>query len=154
MLFRSQLNRRLFQRVEKIWQNKASLGLSEEQSEVLKQRYEGFVRAGARLSDQDQARIRSLNEQLSKLETKFEENLLAIAKERAIIVDKPEDLDGLPASEIAAAAEEAKGRGLTGKYLLQISNTTRVPVLTSLKDRKSTRLNSSHTDISRMPSSA
>ena len=130
-----QLNRRLFQRVEKIWQNKASLGLSEEQSEVLKQRYEGFVRAGARLSDQDQARIRSLNEQLSKLETKFEENLLAISKERAIIVDKPEDLDGLPASEIAAAAEEAKGRGLTGKYLLQISNTTRVPVLTSLNNR-------------------
>ena len=66
------LNRRLFQRVEKVWQNKDSLGLSEEQSELLKQRYESFVRAGAMLNDQDQGRIRSLNEQLSKLETKFE----------------------------------------------------------------------------------
>jgi peptidyl-dipeptidase Dcp len=129
------LNRQLFQRVEKLWQTKESLGLTEEQAEVLKQRYESFLRAGARLSDQDQGRIRSLNEQLSKLETKFEENLLAIAKERAVVVDTADELDGLSTAEIAAAAQEAKARGLDGKYLLQISNTTRVPVLTSLKNR-------------------
>lgn len=129
------LNRQLFQRVEKLWQTKQSLGLTEEQGEVLKQRYESFLRAGARLSDQDQGRIRSLNEQLSKLETKFEENLLAIAKERAVVVDTAKELDGLDAAEIAAAAQEAKARGLEGKYLLQISNTTRVPVLTSLNNR-------------------
>lgn len=129
------LNRPLFQRVEKLWQTKATLGLTEEQGEVLKQRYESFVRAGAKLSDQEQGRIRSLNEQLSKLETKFEENLLAIAKERAVVVDTAKELDGLPAAEIAAAAEAAKARGLDGKYLLQISNTTRVPVLTSLNNR-------------------
>lgn len=129
------LNRPLFQRVEQLWQKKESLKLTEEQAEVLKQRYESFVRAGARLSDQDQGRIRSLNEQLSKLETKFEENLLAIAKERAIVVDTAKELDGLSAAEIAAAAEAAKERGLDGKHLLQISNTTRVPVLTSLNNR-------------------
>eukprot|EP00456_Euglypha_rotunda_P030242 TRINITY_DN235_c0_g3_i8.p1 TRINITY_DN235_c0_g3~~TRINITY_DN235_c0_g3_i8.p1 ORF type:complete len:693 (-),score=188.51 TRINITY_DN235_c0_g3_i8:1709-3787(-) len=129
------MNRALFQRVEKLWQARESLKLTEEQGEVLKQRYESFLRAGARLSDQDQARIRSLNEQLSKLETKFEENLLAIAKERAVVVDTAEELDGLTAAEIAAAAQDAKERGLDGKYLLQISNTTRVPVLTSLKNR-------------------
>lgn len=129
------LNRPLFQRVEKLWQKKESLGLTEEQAEVLKQRYESFLRAGARLSDQDQGRIRSLNEQLSKLETKFEENLLAIAKERAVVVDTAAELDGMPAAEIAAAAEAAKASGRDGKYLLQISNTTRVPVLTSLNNR-------------------
>ncbi|MFN0054870.1 MAG: M3 family metallopeptidase [Planctomycetales bacterium] len=129
------LNRPLFQRVEKVWQKKASLRLTEEQAEVLKQRYESFLRAGARLSDPDQGRIRSLNEQLSKLETKFEENLLAIAKERAIVVDTAEELDGLSSAEIAAAAEAAKANGHDGKYLLQISNTTRVPVLPSLNNR-------------------
>lgn len=129
------LNRPLFQRVEKVWQKKETLGLTEEQAEVLKQRYESFLRAGARLSDQDQARIRSLNEQLSKLETKFEENLLAIAKERAVVVDTAQELDGMSAAEIAAAAEAARARGLEGKHLLQISNTTRVPVLTSLNNR-------------------
>ncbi len=129
------LNRPLFQRVEKIWEMKESLGLTEEQAEVLKQRYESFLRAGARLSDQDQGRIRSLNEQLSKLETKFEENLLAIGKERAVVVDTAQELDGMSAAEITAAAEAAKARGLDGKHLLQISNTTRVPVLTSLNNR-------------------
>lgn len=129
------LNRKLFQRVETLWQKKDSLTLTGEQAEVLKQRYENFLRAGARLSDQDQGRIRSLNEQLSKLETKFEENLLAISKERAVVVDTAKELDGLSADEIAAAAAAAKERGLDGKYLLQISNTTRVPVLTSLNNR-------------------
>jgi peptidyl-dipeptidase Dcp len=129
------LNRPLFQRVETLWETKDSLGLTEEQAELLKQRYEDFLRAGARLSDEQQGRIRSLNEQLSKLETKFEENLLAISKERAVVVDTAGELDGMSEADIAAAAEAAKERGLEGKYLLQILNTTRVPTLTSLNNR-------------------
>lgn len=129
------LNRPLFQRVEKLWETKDSLGLTEEQTELLKHHYERFVRAGARLSDEKQGRIRSLNEQLSTLQTKFQENLLALTKERSVVVDTVEELDGLSDAEIAAAAEAAKERELEGKYLLQISNTTRVPVLTSLNNR-------------------
>jgi peptidyl-dipeptidase Dcp len=129
------LNRPLFQRVEKLWQTKDSLGLTEEQSELLKEHYERFVRAGAKLTDEQQGRIRSINEQLSKLETKFEENLLAITKERSVIVDTAAELDGMTAAEIAAAADLAKERGLDGKYVLQIQNTTRVPILPSLNNR-------------------
>jgi peptidyl-dipeptidase Dcp len=130
------LNRPLFQRVEKLWQTKDSLGLTEEQSELLKEHYERFVRAGAKLSDEQQGRIRSINEQLSKLETRFEENLLAVTKERAVVIDTAEELDGMTAAEIAAAADAAKERGLDGNYLLQIQNTTRVPALASLNNRK------------------
>jgi len=129
------LNRPLFQRVEQLWRTRDSLGLTGEQAELLKKRYEGFLRAGARLTDAEQTRIRSLNEQLSKVETKFEENLLAITKERAVVVDTADELNGLTDAEIAAAAELAKSRGHAGKYLLQITNTTRVPILTSLNNR-------------------
>jgi peptidyl-dipeptidase Dcp len=129
------LNRPLFQRVEKLWQTRDSLSLTEEQSELLKERYESFVRAGARLNDAQQGRIRAINEQLSKLETQFEENLLAMTKERAIVIDTAEELDGMTPEDIAAAKDAAKARGLDGKYLLQIQNTTRVPVLTSLNNR-------------------
>ena len=129
------LNRPLFERVVKLWETKDSLGLTEEQAELLKHRYESFVRAGAKLSDAQQGRIRSINEQLSKLETKFDENLLAISKERAVVVDTAEELDGMSPAEITAAGEAARARGLKGKYLLQISNTTRVPILTSLNNR-------------------
>ncbi len=129
------LNRRLFARVSSLWDRRDALGLTTEQQEVLKQHYEGFVRAGARLTDEQQSRIRALNEKISLLETKFEEHLLALLKERAVIVDSAAELDGMSELDISAAAEAAKARGLDGKYLLEISNTTRVPVLTSLNNR-------------------
>lgn len=129
------LNRRLFERVQTLFETQAKLGLTEEQEEVLKQQYENFVRAGAKLTDAQQNRIRVLNEQLSTLETKFEDNLLAITKERSVVVDDVTELDGMSAADIAAAAEGAKARGLEGKYLLEIQNTTRVPILSSLNNR-------------------
>lgn len=129
------LNRGLFARVEKLFETRQTLGLNEEQNEVLKQHYESFVRAGAKLDESQQARIRILNEQLSKLETKFEENLLSITEERSVFIDNVAELDGMSESAITAAAEGAAKRGKAGTYLLEITNTTRVPVLTSLNNR-------------------
>ena len=129
------LNPKLFARIKTLWDARTQLQLSTEQSEVLRQHYESFVRAGAQLNADQQARIRSLNEQISKLETQFEENLLALMKERAVIVDSAAELDGLSQGDIAAAAEAAKARGLDGKFLLDITNTTRVPLLTSINNR-------------------
>ena len=129
------LDRALFDRVAKIYESRGSSSLTGEQQEVLRHHYEDFVRAGAKLSDEQQNRIRSLNEQLSTLETRFDDNLLAVTKERSVVVDTIAELDGLSTAEIAAAAETAKERGLEGKYVLEISNTTRVPVLSSLNNR-------------------
>jgi peptidyl-dipeptidase Dcp len=131
-----QLNRELFARIEKLYAARESLNLTNEQKEVLRRHYEDSVRAGARLSEQEQTRVRSLNEQLSKLQTQFEENLLEATKERSVLVDDVAELDGLTEAQIAAAAEKAKERGKDGQYALQITNTTRVPILTSLNNRK------------------
>ncbi len=133
------LNRKLFARVEKLYETRESLALNQEQREVLKQHYESFVRAGAKLDETQQARIRSLNEQLSKLETKFEENLLALSEERSVFIEQVSELDGMSEADIAAAAEGAKARGKDGQYLLEITNTTRVPILSSLNNRETRR---------------
>lgn len=133
------LNRKLFARVEKLYETRESLALNQEQREVLKQHYESFVRAGAKLDEAQQARIRSLNEQLSKLETKFEENLLALSEERSVFIEQVSELDGMSEADIAAAAEGAKARGKDGQYLLEITNTTRVPILSSLNNRETRR---------------
>lgn len=130
------LNRALFDRVEKLYEARESLTLTSEQSQVLQRHYQDFVRAGAKLSEAEQTRIRALNEQLSTLQTKFEDNLLEVTKERSVVVDDVAELDGLSDSQIAAASEVAKDRGHEGKYLLEITNTTRVPVLSSLNNRK------------------
>lgn len=129
------LNRQLFDRVETLYESRDSLNLNGEQQEVLRRHYEDFVRAGARLPEETQNRIRSLNEQLSTLQTKFKDNLLAAAKERSVIVDDVAELDGLTDAQVAAAAARAKERNLDGKYVLELSNTTRVPILKSLNNR-------------------
>lgn len=130
------LNAKLFARVEQLFESRDSLGLTEEQQQVLKKRYEAFVRAGAKLTDAQQNRIRALNEQLSTLSTKYDDLMLKATKERSVVVDNVEELDGLSEADIAAAAQKAKARGHDGKYLLEVVNTTRVPVLTSLNNRK------------------
>jgi peptidyl-dipeptidase Dcp len=130
------LNRQLFKRVETLYESRESLKLTGEQQEVLRHHYEDFVRAGARLQEDQQNRVRSLNEQLSKLQTEFRDNLLAATKERSVIVDDVAELDGLSESQIAAAAEKAKERGNDGKFVLEITNTTRVPMLKSLNNRE------------------
>jgi peptidyl-dipeptidase Dcp len=128
------LNRQLFARVEKLYESRESLKLTGEQQQVLRRHYEDFVRAGARLPEAQQNRIRSLNEQLSKLQTEFRNNLLEATKERSVVVDDVTELDGLSDAQIAAAAEKAKERGNDGKYVLEITNTTRVPILKSLNN--------------------
>ena len=87
------LNRELFARIERLYESRDSLQLTGEQQEVLRQHYEDGVRAGAKLSEEQQNRIRSLNEQLSTLQTQFEDNLLAVTKERSVIVDDKAQLE-------------------------------------------------------------
>lgn len=131
------LNKKLFARVESLWVKRAEfVDWNEEKQRLLKEYYESFVRAGAKLNDVEQSKIREINERLSTLTTQFQNNLLALTKERSVLIDDVKRLDGMSAAEIAAAAEAATAKGNKGKYLLTITNTTRQPVLTSLKNRE------------------
>lgn len=130
------LNPELFERVRAIYDDREALGLEGEDLRLTEVYYQRFVRAGALLDDAQMERIRQINEELSSLGTQFSENQLQITRERAVIVDDVEMLDGLSGSQIAAARERANDRGLEGKYLINITNTTRQPILTSLNNRE------------------
>ena len=130
------LDKILFARVEFLWNQRTAQKWSEEQQRLLKEYHENFVRAGARLDDVQQKRVRAINEEVSSLTTQFQQNLLAITKERGVVVDDVAQLDGMSAADIAAAKEAAQAKGHDGKYLLAITNTTRQPVLLSLKNRE------------------
>jgi peptidyl-dipeptidase Dcp len=130
------LNKKLFSRVEQLWAKRDSQSWSEEQQRLLKEYYESFIRAGARLNEEQQKRVRAINEELSSLTTQFQNNLLAITKERGVVIDSVAELEGMSDADIAAAQEAAKAKGLDGKFLLTITNTTRQPVLLSLKNRE------------------
>lgn len=129
------LNDKLFARVKSLHDSIDTLGLTEEERQVLLRYYRNFDRAGAQLSSDDKARIRQINERLSSLSTQFNQNVLELSRERAVVVDDVSLLDGLNQGQIAAAAQVATQRGLDGKYVLNITNTTRQPILSSLKNR-------------------
>ena len=130
------LNRDLFERVVILYERKDELNLDRASVKLIEDTHQNFVRAGATLSDDEQMRMREINERISTLTTQFQENLLALTRERAVVIGDVDRLDGLSADRIAAAREAAESRGLEGKYLLNITNTTRVPILTSLNDRE------------------
>lgn len=125
----------LFARVKTIYDQRQSLRLDAEQLQVLTLTYQNMVRAGAQLSPADKLTLSRYNSQLSTLETAFQQKLLAAAKAGALVVDDKAKLAGLSDGEIAAAADAAKARGMAGKYVLTLQNTTQQPELATLTDR-------------------
>jgi peptidyl-dipeptidase Dcp len=129
------LNPKLFARVQSLYDRRDSLGLSAEQLQLLKVTYQDFVQAGARLAPAEQTRLKALNEQVASLETAFQQKLLAADKAGALVVDDKAKLAGLSDEQIAAAAADAKARGLKDRWVLVLQNTTQQPLLQDLADR-------------------
>jgi peptidyl-dipeptidase Dcp len=129
------MNPKMFGRVKALYDARDTLGLDAEQKRLLERYYRGFVRAGAQLNDADQATLRALNQEESTLTTQFRERVLADAAGSAITVDTKAELAGLSEGDLAAAAELAKEKGMPGKYVLALQNTTQQPALASLQNR-------------------
>lgn len=129
------LNDQLFKRVKAIYDERENLKLTPVQKFLVDRYYKDFVRAGALLSEADKNRLRELNQEESKLETSFQNRLLAATKAGALVIDDKKQLDGLSAAELSAAAEAAHQRGLDGKWVLALQNTTQQPAQASLRDR-------------------
>jgi peptidyl-dipeptidase Dcp len=94
-----------------------------------------FTLAGAALGEDDKARLRKLNEQISAQEAAFEITLQADTNDLAVVIDDEAELAGLTAGEISAAAAAAESRGLDGKWLLTLVLPTAHPHLAALTDR-------------------
>ncbi len=129
------LNGKLFARIQTLYNNRAKLGLDAEGLRLVEKYHDNFVRAGAKLSDADKAKLKDMNAELARLGTKFSQNVLAEVNASYIVVDDARQLDGLSAEQIAAAAEAAKARKLDGKYVIALLNTTGQPALTNLTNR-------------------
>ena len=123
------LNQKLFDKVKAVYLQKDSLGLTTEQQRLLDKTYKDFVRSGANLTAEKQARLREVNKQLSTLGITFSNNILNENNEFMLFVDKQEDLAGLPEWFCQSASEEAKAAGQEGKWLFTLHNASRIPFL-------------------------
>ena len=129
------LNAKLFARVKTLYDNRASLKLDPEGQQLLKIYYFQFLHAGANLSAADKIKLQDINKRDASLEAAFEQKLIAATKAGALVLDSKDQLAGLSDAEIANAAHEAETRGLKGKFVIPLQNTTQQPLLLSLSDR-------------------
>jgi peptidyl-dipeptidase Dcp len=123
------LNDSLFQRVKSVYENREKFKLTEEEKKVLDDTYKGFVRSGAALSPEDKVKLRKINEEQSLLSVQFGQNLLAETNGFQLVIDKKEDLSGLPEGAIVQAASLAKSMNMDGKWVFTIQYPIMEPFL-------------------------
>lgn len=128
------LNPELFARIKSVWENQAEFNLTDEQTFILDNLYKEFVRNGANLGKEDQETLKEINQRLSVLTVKFDQNVLEETNTYKLIVGK-EDLKGLPESVIAAAADAAKAAGQEEKWVFTTQRPSMYPFLTYSPDR-------------------
>ena len=128
------LDSKLFNRVEALYKERASLHLDPESLSQIEVEYRDFVHAGANLSDDKKDELKKLNEEESSLSNAFAAKLLGAAKESSYSTTDKSALAGLSDQELAAAALAAKNRKQEG-YVLPMQNTTQQPIFTDLADR-------------------
>ncbi len=121
------LDAKLFARVKAVFEQRQALGLAPEQDRLLERTYKSFVRSGAALDEAKKAELRTVNEELTVLGVKFGQNVLKEDNGFHLVVDKAEDLAGLPEDVAAAAAEAAKAKGLEGKWVFTLHKPSCIP---------------------------
>jgi peptidyl-dipeptidase Dcp len=128
------LDTRLYARIKALYDVRDELNLDPESAWLLERYHTDFVRAGARLSDEEAQRLREYNGELAKLTTEFGQRLLADTNDLAVVLTDPAELSGLSEDAIAAAAEAARTRGVEG-YALPLGLPTAQAELAYLTDR-------------------
>lgn len=132
------LNQDLYKRVAAVHaqEEAGKIQLTTEQHYLLDKYYKEFVRSGAGLDAQKQERLREINKQLSTLTIEFGNHVLADNNDYLLVVDKKEDLAGLPDAVIAGAAQEAKAHGKDGKWVFTLQESSRTPLLQYAQNRE------------------
>ena len=129
------MNPKLFARIKALYDNRESLGLDALALRTLELYYNDFVRGGANLNDADKAKMMQINGELAKLSLQYGDNLLKETNAFTLVVDNEKDLAGLPETSIAAAAAEAKDRGMEGKWVFTVQKPSMIPFLTYAQNR-------------------
>ena len=129
------MHKSLFARIDTLYQQRSTLGLTAEQMRLLERVHLDFVRAGATLSAVAQARYGKIMEKLAELTTQFSQNVLGDEAAYRLVLRDESELAGLPASLRASAKQAAAERGIDG-FVITLSRSLIVPFLTFSDNRE------------------
>ncbi|MCC9018371.1 M3 family metallopeptidase [Flavobacterium tructae] len=123
-------NKKLFTRVETLYNSKESKKLTKEQQRLIWLYYTNFVRQGAKLNEADKEKVAAINKELASLFTRFSQNLLAEEQNQYVELKTESDFDGLPEEVKKAAIAEAKDRKLNVMGCIANTRSSIEPFLT------------------------
>ncbi len=106
------LNERLWSVVQAVGEGPETTGLTAIQKRFIAETLADFRQAGADLEAQPKARIAAIEAQLSMLTKQYAEHVLDATNAWDLVITDEAKLAGLPESAMAAAAANARGKGL------------------------------------------
>jgi peptidyl-dipeptidase Dcp len=130
------LNQELFSRIKVVYEQREQLDLTADQLRLLVKTYFRFVRRGAEVPAKHRDQLRAINHELASLGIEFSENVRQETNSYRLVIDKQEDLAGLPDAQISAAAEAAGAAGLDGKWVFTLQSPSIWPFLTYADNRE------------------
>ena len=132
---RIRLDSALYQRLRSV----DASGLEGEDARLVEQTLKDFELAGAGLEPEQKERLAALNSQLSALSSEFSHLALQNQNEHAVLFERAEELEGLDADSVQAAAEAARNAGHAAGYLVPLLSPTGQPALAQLQRSASRR---------------
>lgn len=108
------LNSKLFERINKVFENKEISGYTAEQKILLERKYRNFMLGGAGLKEDERKRFREISEELATLALRFDENVLEETNSWILNLTDRSDLAGLPETLTETASKEALEREKEG----------------------------------------
>ena len=130
------MNDKLFARIKQVYDDRANHNYTTAQLRLIESNYKSFTRNGALLSAEKKEELKALNAELAGLYLDFNKRLLNATNSFTLVVDNEAQLAGLPASSVAVAAEEAKARGMEGKWVFTLHAPSRLPLLQYAQNRE------------------
>ncbi|TLM86331.1 M3 family metallopeptidase [Pseudarthrobacter sp. NamE2] len=125
------LNRALFERFAAV----DGSACGPEAARLLEEYLKEFRQSGIQLDGPAQERLKAINAELARLGTEFGQRVKEGMKSAALLLDSADELAGLPADDVASAAEAARAAGHGGKYLLTLVQPGNQPALAALENR-------------------
>ena len=107
-----------------------------ERYRLIERKYQGFIRGGAMLGDEDKKRFTEIAMELSSLSPKFSDNVLSATNKFELHITDPKDVEGIPAGALEAAEFLAKRKGKDSGWVFSLQPSSVMPLLTYCKNRK------------------
>jgi len=128
------MNEALFRRVAAV-HHQPPASLTPEARTLLEHTHRRFLRGGAGLGPEQQARLRAVHSELSLLCLRFEDNLLRETNAFRLLVEDEADLEGLPPPLVAAAREAADRADLDRGWVFTLHGPSLWPFLEHARNR-------------------